>query len=82
MEHGGDAMSQRQGMGHRHNLIRSSHNKDTHKYEKQKARTAKNKTKHYNKATKLKAAADKRRAARHEWLTPLCWIRALIRDEI
>lgn len=48
--------------GRQHNLIRAAHNKDTHKYEKQKYRTARNKARHIKKAEDLKAAADLRKA--------------------
>jgi hypothetical protein len=46
----------RQG-GHQHNLIRSAHNRDTHKYEKQRVRTTANKARHIAKAKALFAAA-------------------------
>ena len=49
--------------GHHHNLIRSSHNKETRKYEKQRVRTAHNKTVNIRKAAELKALADARKAA-------------------
>ncbi len=47
--------------GRHHNLIRSAHNDDTHKYEKQRVRTAQNKAKHIARAKQLKALADTRR---------------------
>ncbi len=47
--------------GRHHNLIRSAHNDDTHKYEKQRVRTAQNKAKHIARAKQLKALADTRK---------------------
>lgn len=60
-------------LGRHHNLIRAAHNDDTHKYEKQKTRTAINKIKHETKAKLLKKQADAKRASRAEWLKGLCW---------
>ncbi len=47
--------------GRQHNLIRSEHNRATHKYEKQRYRTAMNKVRHIKKAATLKAAASARK---------------------
>ena len=44
-----------------------SHHKDTHKYEKQRVRTARNKTNHIIKADALKASADAQEFTRKAW---------------
>ncbi len=46
--------------GSKHKQLRASHFKDTHKYEKQRIRTAWNKARRIKKAEKLKAAASEK----------------------